>query len=321
MVYQTKPIFAGREEPIVVPQPSPSPATRFATMQRIMPAETQSQIYDSVFGPEPTPAETRDARFQDWLNSRKQAIEQQRTDDVRMARINALGNVLTTMVQPLGWAIGGKGTGVTGGVQPVDNRQYLQAFERAVKANDDLRNIGTLEGEYQFKLAEDEARRAQALEDFEKKQAINLETQRQIFDMRSQLSQQQMEERIKVAEAAAKAKFQFSTKNGQKVAESVRDNLLKRANAAYADILRDYNKKKLVNIEGLQEPPTYDEFLKQFASKDGYAVAESQNAKEPKQETATTPTSGSSTKPADKKGGFQTGSSTPAGGKKGGFKR
>lgn len=317
MVYQTKPIFAGREEPIVVPQPSPSPATRFATMQRIMPAETQSQIYDSVFGPEPTPAETRDARFQDWINSRKQAIEQQRTDDVRMARINALGNVLTTMVQPLGWAIGGKGTGVTGGVQPVDNRQYLQAFERAVKANDDLRNIGTLEGEYQFKLAEDEARRAQALEDFEQKQAINLETQRRIFDMRSQLSQQQMEERIKVAEATARAKFQFSTKNGQKVAESVRDNLLKRANAAYAQILADYYKKKDVGIENLKEPPSYDEFLKQFASQNGYAVAESQNAKEPETKTP------AATKP-EKKGGFQTGASsqtsTTSGGKKGGFK-
>lgn len=299
MAYQTKPIFAGQEEPIVVPQPSPSPATRFATMQRIMPAETQTQIYDSVFGPEPTPAETREARFQDWINSRKQAIEQQRTDDVRMARINALGNVLTTMVQPLGWAIGGKGTGVTGGVQPVDNRQYLQAFERAVKANDDLRNIGTLEGEYQFKLAEDEARRAQALEDFEQKQAINLETQRRIFDMRSQLSQQQMEERIKVAEATAKAKFQFSTRGGGKVAESVRDNLLKRANTAYAQILADYYKKKEIGIENLQEPPSYDEFLKKFASENGYAVAESQNAKEPKQEPTAPPSP--TTTPSGKK--------------------
>lgn len=271
-------------------------------------------IYDSIFGSSPdvqAASAARDASFQDWLNQRRQAVEQQRTDDVRMARLNALGNVLTTMVQPLGWAIGGKGTGVTGGVQPVDNRQYLQAFERAVKANDDLRNIGTLEGEYQFKLAEDEARRAQALEEFEKKQAINLETQRQIFNMRSQLSQQQMEERIKVAEATARAKFQFSTRNGQKVTESVRDNLLKRANAAYAQVLADYYKKKGVGIENLQEPPSYDEFLKQFASQNGYAVAESQNAKPATGETTTTaPASGKKANP------MGSAASTSASGKK-----
>lgn len=266
------------------------PAISLNTLQDILPKEKQRGIYDSVFGAKPTASESasslRDQSFQDWINSRKHAIEQQRTDDVRMARLNALGNVLTTMVQPIGWAIGGRSTGVTGGVQPVDNRQYLQAFERAMKANDDLRNIGTLEGEYQFKLAENDARRAQALEDYEQKQAINLETQRQIFDMRKELNQEQIEGRIKVAEATAKAKFQFSTKNGQKVTESVRDNLLKRANAAYAQILSDYYKKKNVGIENLKEPPSYDEFLKQFSSQNGYAVAESQNAKEPSREVA-----------------------------------
>lgn len=236
----------------------------------------ENTIYDSIFGNTPevqAAAAARDASFQDWLNSRKQAVEQQRTDDVRMARLNAIGNVLTTMVQPLGWAVGG----ATGGVQPIDNRQYLQAFERAMKANDDLRNIGTLEGEYQFKLADDAYRREQALEDYENKAQIELQKQKQIFDMRSQLSKQQMEERIKVAEATAKAKLRFSTKSGQKVTESVRDNLLKRANAAYAQILADYYKKKNVGIENLKEPPSYDEFLKQFASQNGYSVAESQS--------------------------------------------
>ena len=130
-------------------------------------------IYDSIFGSTPSmqaAAAARDASFQDWLNSRKQAVEQQRTEDRRIATFNALGNALTTMVQPIGWAIGGKGTGVTGGVQPVDNRQYLQAFERAMKANDDLRNIGTMEGEYQFKLAEDEYQRQMAFDAFKQKQ-------------------------------------------------------------------------------------------------------------------------------------------------------
>lgn len=299
------------------------PAISLNTMQSILPADKQQSIYDSVFGPKPAEssaaeqaAALRDKSFQDWLASRRQAVEQQRTDAVKMARFNALGNVLTTMVQPLGWGVGGKWSGVTGGVQPIDNRQYLDAFNRAVKASEDLRNIGTLEGEYQFKLADEAVRRAQALEDYENKSKIELEKQKQIFDMRSQLSKQQMEERIKVAEATAKAKFQFNTRNGQKVTESVRDNLLKRANTAYAQILADYYKKKQTGIENLQEPPSYDEFLKKFASQNGYAVAESQNAKDPKQEPTAphSPTTAPSGKKANPMGG--TTSATASGKKK-----
>ena len=246
-----------------------------------LPKVAPQSMADAIFGKQEatlSAEEVLNQKFSDMLNARKQAAEGAKTDATRMARLSALGNVLTTMVQPIGWAIGGRGTGVTGGVQPVDNRQYLQAFERAQKANDDLRNIGTMEGEYQFNLANEAYRRAQAMEDYENKARIELEKQKQIFDMRSQLSQQQMEERIKVAEATAKAKFRFGTKNGGRVAESVRDNLLKRANTAYAQILADYYKKKQVGIENLQEPPSYDEFLKKFASENGYPVADSQES-------------------------------------------
>ena len=125
--------------------------------------------YSAIFGENPATqqaAEQRNSAFQSWLNTRKQAAEQKRTDDVTMAKYNALGNALTTMVQPLGWGIGGgfRG-GNTGGVQKYDDRQYLEAFNRAVKAADDIRNIGTMEGEYEFKLADENYRRALALED------------------------------------------------------------------------------------------------------------------------------------------------------------
>lgn len=127
----------------------------------------KKNIYSSIFGKEPASqqaAAQRDSAFQSWLNTRKQAAEQQRTSDVNMAKYNALGNILTTMVQPIGWAVGGKGK-TTGNYQPYDNRQYLEAFNRAVKASDDLRNIGSAEEEYQFKLADENYRRQLALED------------------------------------------------------------------------------------------------------------------------------------------------------------
>lgn len=312
MAYKTKPIFAGQEEPIVVPQPSPSPATRFATMQRIMPAETQAQIYDSVFGPEPTPAETRDARFQDWLNSRKQAIEQQRTDDVRMARINALGNILTTMVQPLGWAIGGKGTGVTGGVQPVDNRQYLQAFERAVKANDDLRNIGTLEGEYQFKLAEDEARRAQELDNYQARKDIEYGYKSEYAKQRQleELEKITLRGEYKLSEAEIRGKYRI-TKNGKDIS----GDELKTAKTQYAKYLEKYRTDVGRSVQRTEPNGMPLSFSAWLGSDYGgnYNVV-------PKDSPATSsPASPAPAAKPQKKGGFQTNGNS-ASGKKGGFK-
>ena len=124
-------------------------------------------IYSAIFGETPgakAAAQQRDASFQSWLNTRKKAAERQRTSEVNMAKYNALGNLLTTMVQPIGWVAGGCNV-ATGGVQPYDDRQYIQAFNRAVKASDDLRNIGSSAQEYEFKLADENYRRQLALED------------------------------------------------------------------------------------------------------------------------------------------------------------
>lgn len=265
----------------------------------------KSTLYDSLF----KEAEAkRNETFQDWLNTRKESLSQQRTEDVRMARINALGNLLYTMVQPIGWAVGGS----TAEMQPYDNRQYLESFNRAVKASDDLRNLGNIEAEYKFKLADENYQRALQLSEYERRQKSELEKQKQIFDMRSQLNQEQIEGRIKVAEANARAKYQFKTNTGR-VTESVRDNLIKRANTAYANILSDYYKKKQIGIENLQEPPSYDEFLKKFASENGYQVAESQNSKKSE--------GGGASTQAGKVGGFQASGSSSTKGKTGGFVR
>ena len=143
-------------------------------------------IFASIFGETPATKaarENRDSAFQAMLDTRKQVAETARTDNVRMARANALGNILTTMVQPLGWAIGGRGNHAnTGGVQTYDNRAYLDAFNRAVKATDDVRNIGTAEDEYKLKLADEAYKRQLALDDQMRNAAIRqaqLETQAQ----------------------------------------------------------------------------------------------------------------------------------------------
>ena len=133
-----------------------------------------TNMFANIFGG-PTAQKAREARdtaYQTMLNTRRQNAVQQRTDDVKMARWNAMGNLLTTMVQPLGWAVGGKGTGVTGGVQRYDDRQYVSAFNRALKDADDIRNIGSADAEYKFKVANDDYSRALKLEDEERQHKI-----------------------------------------------------------------------------------------------------------------------------------------------------
>lgn len=87
--------------------------------------------------------------FQQLLNTRKEDVQKERTNNIRMASFNSLGNALRTLAQPIGWAAGG----ATAGVQPYDNRQYLESFNRAVKAGEDLRNIGNLDMQFQLDMA------------------------------------------------------------------------------------------------------------------------------------------------------------------------
>ena len=143
----------------------------FDVANKALPKEKQQSIIDSVFGTtteQPATAksaseaarERYESTLQGMFDRRREALEKQQTENTKLAKYNALGNLLTTLVQPIGWAIGGKGSGVTGGVQPYDNRQYLEAFNRAVKASDDLRNLGASEDEFELKMAYDEYNRA-----------------------------------------------------------------------------------------------------------------------------------------------------------------
>lgn len=196
-------------------------------MQKILPLEKQQEIMNAVFGKKPvavqantpaiapapsatqaqpapsvekTPAQqAEDEYVTSWktlMENKRNEIEQQRTDAVKMAKYNALGNALTTMVQPLGWAIGGGMPGQAG-VQSYDNRGYLEAFNRAVKATDDLRNIGAAEDEFNFKMAGEKYREAK---EEAKRQQIRQE-QNDDYEKKRQLDAQYGVNRAKTGEA------------------------------------------------------------------------------------------------------------------------
>jgi len=162
--------------------------------------------------------------YQRMLNSRRNEIRKQMTSDARMAAFNSLGNVLTTMVQPLGWAAGnamaGGGTpGATSGVQPYDNRQYLEAFNRAIKASDDLRNIGTMEDEYRFKLADEEERRQRALADYRSKAELDAKIQSDYAKERHAITMEEIAARGDVQMQVAAIKASKVTKDGRPISE------------------------------------------------------------------------------------------------------
>ena len=195
-------------------------------------------LYASLFGESPATQQARETRnqsFQDMLSSRRQAAEQNRTDNVQMARYNALGNVLTTMVQPLGWAAGGS----TGGVQKYDDRQYIDAFNRALKAQDDLRNIGNAEAEYNFKLAEQDYNRLQSLEDAERQQQRMIERQELAEQGRMERDQKKYEARQKELEQKAEndrwlAEFKAANKvTSKRTGLSIEDKILLEQVKAY----------------------------------------------------------------------------------------
>lgn len=270
-------------------------------------------IYDSIFGNTPeveAAAAARDASFQDWLNSRKQAVEQQRTDDVRMARLNAIGNVLTTMVQPLGWAIGGQGK-ATGGVQPIDNRQYLQAFERAMKANDDLRNIGTLEGEYQFKLADENYRRQLALQDYEQKARMQAQIQQDYAQARHDYTMAEIEARNDGRLDVAKYKAGHNVTGRTGI--PVEDKMLQTAWTQYMAYKKQYETDRGRGIVRQEEKfPTFEEWVgQQF----GWNIKQKSGADTTPQDAK--PAEKPATKPSGKKANpMGSASSTGASGKK-----
>lgn len=251
-------------------------------------AENRNNPYGYLFGDS---AATQAAqaevgnRYQTWLNTRRDALERKRTSDINMARYNALGNLITTMVKPVGWAAGGGGfDGATAGTDKYDNRQYLDSFNSAVKAADDVRNIGSKDAEYQFQLAEDEYKRRQAQDkeartfaekqmEAEERNLAKQEQQAQLYQLKAELEAQKIEGRIRTNEERARVNYRFKTRGGKAAPKSQVDDIFKKANSAYADIVKDYYKKLSIGIENLQEPPSYDEFLQNFAREQGVTVS------------------------------------------------
>lgn len=219
----------------------------------------------------PTATETFDqamadrSYIQSLFDERRKAAEKERTDQLALASYNSIGNALRSLAQPLGW------WGSTANVHPYDNRAYLDAFNSAVAAGNDLRNIDSQEAQFLINRAEYDRRQAEELEQYKARRKADEEYQKQLYGIRGEYLDKQIAGRIQVAEASAQAKYKFKVGN-TKATDSVRDSIIKRAGMAYATVVRDYEIARMNGAEGLKEPVSFDEFLKKFASKEGYTL-------------------------------------------------
>lgn len=227
-----------------------------------------SKIYSTLFGespkgPESKLADKRESAFQGWLDTRKQSAEKARTDNAAMARYNAMGNLLTTMVQPLGWAAGGGMAGATGNFQPYDNRQYLEAFNRAVKASDDLRNIGTAEGEYRYKLADEEYKRALALEDEERKNKFSMDKLAEQYQQKVDLAQQKFDQDIAKEQEKARLRMELAQFNvDHRIVKTGGGGSFTATDRQKHELLKSYLEYAQKARDARTEPLAYPDWLK-----------------------------------------------------------
>lgn len=161
------------QAPAATPAPETAPAPTTPVPQRMSVASAYRKDAERY-------ARQAADSYQDMLNAHREALMKERTDNAKMARFAALGNALTSMVQPLGWAIGGGGLGrgATSGYQPYDNREYISAFNRAIQAGQDLRNVNLKDAEFQYKTLQQREASARRMAEIEARTEAQIEAAR-----------------------------------------------------------------------------------------------------------------------------------------------
>ena len=252
------------------------------------PSEAVNNLTDYVadykkIGEAKAAAEAKDQEtrrlVQDMFDARRKELEKDRTDDIRLSAFNSLGNALRAMVQPIGWAAGGGRTAggvATAGVQPYDNRQYLEAFNRAVKANDDIRNLGTQEMEYNINFANKDAERAWSEYETLANQRFKEDAEERAFNRKLQILDTQQAGRIELEHI--KGMYKLQKAGGGKVGDDVQTAFLKRAATAYNNYKADYMKKRAFGINPAEPLQTWEQFLGAQAAREGYSVVDNVGA-------------------------------------------
>lgn len=231
--------------------------------------------------------EERNKTVQDLFNQRRQSMQEARTNNAALAKYNALGNALRALVQPLGWGLGsGFENGVlpvsTGGYQPADNRQYIEAFNRALKADNDLRNVGVQELETQLKYADENVADARRRDYMREQQQMSKEAaeQRHNYTMaevkaRSDKRKEELDARseARMKELGARADASLDqirlraslSSRGKTVPRTERQRFDEKVRENWLKAMDDYEKGRTAT-----PPADFETYYKQRAAAIGY---------------------------------------------------
>ena len=225
--------------------------------------------YGAIYGKwnELTPEEKAVQQgINDMLQQQYKQAATNRTDARRMAQFNAFGDVLRTAFNPIGWAIGG-GTSQT--IAP-DNRAYISAFNNAIKADNDFRNLGNQQAQFKLNYDMQQAEKARAW----RAQQAAAEAKQAQWDYETAVNQANMMERIHARgawresveklKADLRSKYQAAAKDRreQSIDSKLFMGAVKDAQAAYKTI--KWRQESGMLPEGFELPSFRDFFTGMF---------------------------------------------------------
>lgn len=170
------------EKPAVAANPATIPTA---------PASRNPSVYGAFASYDANAADRAlDQSINDMLHAQYEATEKRRTDAAKLAKVAALGNVLQTAFVPFGW-IGQKGA--TSQVAAPDSRQYVTAFNEALKAQQDLANVGVNAAKMRLDLANRRAERAYQAQQRRDDREFSAKLQRQNMEFQAENNRKNME--------------------------------------------------------------------------------------------------------------------------------
>lgn len=245
---------------------------------RVRPVEKD---YNAIWADEygrplpPIPEEQEmSAKISDMLQSQWKAASDQRTNAHKLAQVTALGNVLQNIFTPVAWGAGGHGKATSQPITP-DNRAYISAFNEAIRADQNLANVGTqnkqtmLNYEMQ-KAARDRARREANADAAVERERRNFEKElNQYNTLEAIYARGDVRQNVENLRASLKQRYQLVGRGGKTPEQALAAAIYQKAAQKYFD---DHSRWERGDWPEDKPEPNEGKYMADAASLYGYSV-------------------------------------------------
>lgn len=214
------------------------------------------------------------AKINDMLQSQWQAASDQRTDAHKLAQVTALGNVLQNIFTPVAWGAGGHGKATSQPITP-DNRAYITAFNEAIKADQNLANVGAQNRQtmlnYEINEAARERARRQSMADAEANRAWK-EYERELGqynELEKIYARGDVRQNVENLRASLKQRYQLVGRGGKTPEQALAAAIYQKAAQKYFD---DHSRWERGDWPENKPEPNEGKYMADAASLYGYSV-------------------------------------------------